>query len=57
MPLFPVALTGYAEYVAEELKDTDVVFDSAAQGERSLSVLRPGGVLVTIVQHRDRPAT
>lgn len=37
----------------EKVRDVDVVFDSSAQGDRSLSVLRPGGVLVTIVQHRD----
>jgi len=38
----------------EKLRDIDVVFDSAAQGERSLSVLRPGGVLVTIVENYDQ---
>ncbi|MDH6576257.1 NADP-dependent oxidoreductase [Kitasatospora sp. MAP5-34] len=37
----------------EAVRDVDVVFDSTAQGERSLGVLRPGGVLVTILEHRD----
>ncbi|TWF82831.1 NADP-dependent oxidoreductase [Kitasatospora viridis] len=35
------------------LKDVDVVFDSNAEGERSLAVLREGGTLVTILEHRD----
>ena len=34
--------------------DLDVVLDSAVEGDRSLSVLRPGGTLVTILQHRDK---
>jgi NADPH:quinone reductase-like Zn-dependent oxidoreductase len=37
----------------EAVRDVDVVFDSTAQGERSLGVLRPGGVLVTIMEHGD----
>lgn len=37
----------------EAVRDVDVVFDSTGQGERSLGVLRPGGMLVTIVEHRD----
>ncbi|MFE3760102.1 NADP-dependent oxidoreductase [Nocardia tengchongensis] len=35
----------------EAVSDVDIVFDSVADGERSLSVLRPGGVLVTILEH------
>ncbi|MDH6111623.1 NADPH:quinone reductase-like Zn-dependent oxidoreductase [Kitasatospora sp. MAP12-15] len=35
----------------EVLHDLDVVFDSNADGRRSLSVLRPGGVLVSILEH------
>lgn len=40
----------------EVLRDhpVDVVFDSTAQGDRSLQVLRPGGVLVSILEHGDR---
>jgi NADPH:quinone reductase-like Zn-dependent oxidoreductase len=38
---------------AEVLGDLDVVLDATADGDRSLRVLRPGGVLVTILQHRD----
>ncbi|GAA4481567.1 NADP-dependent oxidoreductase [Rhodococcus olei] len=37
----------------EILGDLDVVFDSTGQGARSLRVLRPGGTLVSIVEHRD----
>ncbi|MBF6134199.1 NADP-dependent oxidoreductase [Nocardia otitidiscaviarum] len=36
---------------AEVLRDLDVVFDSNADGERSLRVLKPGGVLVSIMEH------
>jgi NADPH:quinone reductase-like Zn-dependent oxidoreductase len=36
------------------VRDVDVVFDGVGYGARSLPVLRPGGVLVTIVQHSDR---
>lgn len=35
----------------EVLSDLDVVFDSNADGERSLRVLKPGGVLVSIMEH------
>ncbi|WNV84387.1 NADP-dependent oxidoreductase [Umezawaea sp. Da 62-37] len=35
------------------LADLDVVFDSVRQSDRSLTVLRPGGVLVTIKEQRD----
>jgi NADPH:quinone reductase-like Zn-dependent oxidoreductase len=37
----------------EAVRDVDVVFDSTAQGERSLAVLRPGGTLVSILEHGD----
>lgn len=37
----------------EVLNDLDVVLDANADGERSLRVLRPGGVLITIRQHHD----
>ncbi|SFF58991.1 NADPH:quinone reductase [Actinacidiphila alni] len=37
----------------EAVRDADVVFDSTAQGERSLTVLRPGGLLVSILEHGD----
>ncbi|MCU1639805.1 MAG: NADPH:quinone reductase [Nocardia sp.] len=35
----------------EAVRDIDVVFDSVADGARSLRVLKPGGVLVTILEH------
>ncbi|MFI7438840.1 NADP-dependent oxidoreductase [Nonomuraea indica] len=35
----------------EAVRDVDVVLDSNAQGDRSLAVLRPGGVLVSIMEH------
>ncbi|WP_042386936.1 NADP-dependent oxidoreductase [Streptacidiphilus melanogenes] len=38
---------------AEAVRDVDVVFDSTAQGDRSLAVLRPGGTLVSILEHGD----
>ncbi|MCC3777671.1 NADP-dependent oxidoreductase [Streptomyces sp. UNOB3_S3] len=38
----------------EAFKDLDVVLDSSAEGDRSLRVLRPGGMLVSIMQHRDQ---
>ncbi|MFF8814296.1 NADP-dependent oxidoreductase [Streptomyces pactum] len=38
----------------EVLSDLDVVLDANADGERSLSVLRPGGTLVSIMEHADR---
>ncbi|WP_113699759.1 NADP-dependent oxidoreductase [Nonomuraea lactucae] len=34
----------------EAVHDVDVVFDSNAQGDASLSVLKPGGVLVSILE-------
>ncbi|MFI5774691.1 NADP-dependent oxidoreductase [Streptomyces sp. NPDC051658] len=37
----------------EAVKDADMVFDSTAQGDLSLGVLRPGGVLISIVEHAD----
>lgn len=33
------------------VRDLDVVFDSSSEGTRSLSVLRPGGTLVSIMEH------
>ncbi len=36
------------------VRDLDIVFDSNAQGSRSLSVLRPGGTLVSIMEHWNR---
>ncbi|MFE3324963.1 NADP-dependent oxidoreductase [Streptomyces sp. NPDC059176] len=39
--------TDYVEAVSE----VDVVFDSNSQGTRSLDVLRPGGTLVSIMEH------
>ncbi|MCQ8770487.1 NADP-dependent oxidoreductase [Streptomyces telluris] len=35
----------------EAVKDVDVVFDSSSEGIRSLAVLRPGGTLVSIMEH------
>lgn len=35
----------------EVLADLDVVFDSSSEGTRSLSVLRPGGTLISIMEH------
>ncbi|MFC5031247.1 NADP-dependent oxidoreductase [Streptomyces sp. So13.3] len=35
----------------EAVKDVKVVFDSTAQGDLSLGVLRPGGVLISILEH------
>jgi NADPH:quinone reductase-like Zn-dependent oxidoreductase len=37
----------------EAVRDADVVFDSTAQGARSLRALRPGGMLVSILEHGD----
>ncbi|MET9418377.1 NADP-dependent oxidoreductase [Streptomyces klenkii] len=42
--------TDYTEVVG----DVDVVFDSSSEGVRSLEVLRPGGTLVSIMEHADR---
>ncbi|TQF01793.1 NADP-dependent oxidoreductase [Kitasatospora acidiphila] len=36
---------------SEVLSGVDVVFDSNAEGEKSLKVLRPGGTLVTVLEH------
>jgi NADPH:quinone reductase-like Zn-dependent oxidoreductase len=36
---------------ADAVRNLDIVFDSNAQGSRSLSVLRPGGTLVSIMEH------
>ncbi|MFF1695802.1 NADP-dependent oxidoreductase [Streptomyces sp. NPDC058257] len=38
----------------EAVKDVDVVLDSMAQGDLSLDVVRPGGVLISILEHQDR---
>ncbi|MEV4439599.1 NADP-dependent oxidoreductase [Streptomyces sp. NPDC049577] len=38
----------------EVLAGLDVVFDSSSDGVRSLSVLRPGGTLVSIMEHWNR---
>ncbi|GAA3090174.1 NADP-dependent oxidoreductase [Streptomyces rectiviolaceus] len=38
----------------EVAKDVDVFLDSTAQGDRSLGVVRPGGVLISILEHGDR---
>ncbi|AUG79774.1 NADPH:quinone reductase [Kitasatospora sp. MMS16-BH015] len=38
----------------EVLSGLDVVLDSSAEGDRSLRVLREGGVLVSIMQHHDQ---
>ncbi|MGW7195309.1 NADP-dependent oxidoreductase [Streptomyces chryseus] len=35
------------------VKDADVVLDSLAQGDLSLGVVRPGGVLISILEHHD----
>ncbi|MEU3462842.1 NADP-dependent oxidoreductase [Streptomyces sp. NPDC006733] len=35
----------------EAVEDLDVVFDSTAQGDLSLGVLRAGGVLISILEH------
>ncbi|WKX69319.1 NADP-dependent oxidoreductase [Streptomyces sp. XD-27] len=35
----------------EAVRDVDVVFDSSSEGTRALSVLRPGGTLVSIMEH------
>ncbi|AUY50934.1 NADP-dependent oxidoreductase [Streptomyces sp. CB01881] len=40
-------ITDYTEVV----RDVDVVFDSSSEGTRALSVLRPGGTLVSIMEH------
>ncbi|MDX2294306.1 MULTISPECIES: zinc-binding dehydrogenase, partial [Streptomyces] len=35
----------------EAATDVDVVFDSSSEGERALHVLKPGGTLVSIMEH------
>ncbi|MDX2292425.1 MULTISPECIES: zinc-binding dehydrogenase, partial [Streptomyces] len=35
----------------EAVTDVDVVFDSSSEGERALHVLKPGGTLVSIMEH------
>ncbi|WP_019931586.1 NADP-dependent oxidoreductase [Nocardia sp. BMG111209] len=35
----------------EVVRDVDIVLDSVAAGARSLRVLKPGGILVTILEH------
>lgn len=37
----------------EAVKDVDVFLDSTAQGDLSLGVVRPGGVLISILEHGD----
>ncbi|WP_372408392.1 NADP-dependent oxidoreductase [Streptomyces luteireticuli] len=37
----------------EAVRDVDVVLDSTSTSARSLTVLRPGGTLVTIMEHQD----
>ncbi|MFJ8628065.1 NADP-dependent oxidoreductase [Kitasatospora sp. NPDC093550] len=36
------------------VQEVDVVFDSSSENTRALEVLKPGGVLVSIMEHRDR---
>ncbi|TGB14705.1 NADP-dependent oxidoreductase [Streptomyces sp. MZ04] len=38
----------------DAVRDLDIVFDSNADGARSLSVLRPGGTLVSIMEHGNK---
>ncbi|GGV22839.1 NADPH:quinone reductase [Streptomyces longisporoflavus] len=38
----------------EAVKDVDVLLDSKGQGDLSLGVVRPGGVLISILEHHDR---
>ncbi|MFD5461770.1 NADP-dependent oxidoreductase [Kitasatospora sp. NPDC127059] len=35
----------------EAVRDVDVVFDSSSEGTRALEVLKPGGTLVSIMEH------
>ncbi|MGW4895794.1 NADP-dependent oxidoreductase [Kitasatospora sp. NPDC004240] len=35
----------------EAVRDVDVVFDSSSEGTKALEVLRPGGTLVSIMEH------
>ncbi|MEU9048403.1 MULTISPECIES: NADP-dependent oxidoreductase [unclassified Kitasatospora] len=38
----------------QAVKDVDIVFDSSSENTRALEVLKPGGFLVTIMEHRDQ---
>jgi NADPH:quinone reductase-like Zn-dependent oxidoreductase len=38
----------------EAVEDVDIVFDSSSEGTRALQVLKPGGTLVTIMEHRNQ---
>ncbi|MFF4952037.1 NADP-dependent oxidoreductase [Streptomyces chattanoogensis] len=38
----------------EAVKDADVLLDSMAQGDLSLRAVRPGGVLISILEHEDQ---
>ncbi|MFH9348588.1 NADP-dependent oxidoreductase [Kitasatospora sp. NPDC017646] len=38
----------------EAVQDVDVVFDSSSENTRALKVLKPGGTLVSIMEHWDR---
>lgn len=38
----------------EVVKDVDVLLDSTAQGDLSLGVVRPGGVLLSLLEHGDK---
>ncbi|MEU5432181.1 NADP-dependent oxidoreductase [Streptomyces sp. NPDC020719] len=40
--------------LTEAVRDLDVVFDSSSQGTASLKILRPGGTLVTIMEHANQ---
>ncbi|MCX4093482.1 NADP-dependent oxidoreductase [Nocardia sp. alder85J] len=42
--------TDYTEVVS----DVDIVLDSVADGERALRVLKPGGVLVSVLEHTNQ---
>ncbi|MEV7598681.1 NADP-dependent oxidoreductase [Kitasatospora sp. NPDC089797] len=38
----------------EAARDLDIVFDSSSEGVKALEVLKPGGTLVSIMEHGDR---
>ncbi|MFG2847888.1 NADP-dependent oxidoreductase [Kitasatospora sp. NPDC048296] len=38
----------------EAVEDVDIVFDSSSEGTRALEVLKPGGTLVSIMEHWNR---
>ncbi|MER6301471.1 NADP-dependent oxidoreductase [Kitasatospora sp. NPDC001539] len=38
----------------QAVEDVDVVFDSSSEGTRALEVLKPGGTLVSIMEHGNR---